>query len=68
MHGGSNPLTSSNNPLSSATNSLLRAEYVNSLATDQNDAIDQYHLAALQDSRQGQLQQETAPPRRPSSR
>jgi cell wall-associated NlpC family hydrolase len=28
---------------------LLRAEYVSSLATNQSDAVDQYHLAALQD-------------------
>ena len=61
VHGGANPLTSSNNPLSSDTNGLLRAEYVNSLATDESDAIDQYHLAALQDeAAKTQLQQETA--------
>ena len=61
VHGGANPLTASNNPLSSDTNDLLRAEYVNSLATDESDAIDEYHLAALQDqAAKTQLQQETA--------
>ena len=60
VHGGSNPLTSSN-PLSNATNSLLRAEYVNSLATNQNDAIDQYHLAALQEqAAKANLQKQTS--------
>jgi peptidoglycan DL-endopeptidase CwlO len=49
VHGGSNPLTSSSNSVSNATNSLLRAEYVDSLAADQSSAIDQYHYATLQD-------------------
>ncbi|MDQ2724234.1 MAG: C40 family peptidase [Actinomycetota bacterium] len=46
--GGTSGLTSSSNNLASANNSLLRAEYVDSLATNQNDAVDQYHLASLQ--------------------
>ncbi len=61
VHGGANPLTTSNNALNSATNSLLRAEYVNSLATNQTDAIDQFHLAALQDqAAKANLQQQTS--------
>ena len=61
VHGGNDPLTVSNNPMNNATNSLLRAEYVNSLATNQSDAIDQYHLAALQDqSAKANLQRQTA--------
>jgi cell wall-associated NlpC family hydrolase len=61
VNGGVNPLTSGNNPLTSATDSLLRAEYVNSLATDQNDAIDRFHLDALQEqAAKNQLQQETS--------
>jgi len=49
VHGGTSPLAAGNSAVTSATNSLLRAEYVDSLAADQNDAIDSYHLAALQD-------------------
>ena len=49
VQGGASALTSTNNPLTSATDGLLRAEYANSLATDQSEAIDQYHAAALQD-------------------
>ena len=60
VHGGNDPLTVSNNPMNNATNSLLRAEYVNSLATNQSDAIDEYHLAALQDqSAKADLQRQT---------
>jgi len=35
--------------MSSANESLLRAEYVDSLAANQNDAIDKFRLAALQE-------------------
>jgi cell wall-associated NlpC family hydrolase len=49
VNGGANPLSTGSSALGSATNSLLRAEYVNTLATDQSDAIDQYHLASLQE-------------------
>ncbi len=60
VQGGASALTSTNNPLTSATDGLLRAEYANSLATDQSEAIDQYHAAALQDqAAKAQLQQET---------
>jgi cell wall-associated NlpC family hydrolase len=48
VNGGNNPI-SSNSAIQSATNSLLRAEYVNTLATNQTDDIDQYRLAALQE-------------------
>lgn len=48
VNGGNNPLGSSNT-VQSATNSLLRAEYINTLATNQSDAIDQYRLATLQE-------------------
>ena len=48
VNGGDNPL-SSGNAIQSATSSLLRAEYVNTLATNQSDDIDQYRLAALQE-------------------
>jgi peptidoglycan DL-endopeptidase CwlO len=61
VHGDSNPLTAGGTAVSDATNSLLRAEYVNSLATDQNDAIDQYHLAAVQEqTAKANLEQQTA--------
>ena len=46
--GGTSGLTSASNTLANANNSLLRAEYVDSLATHQNDAVDRYHLASLQ--------------------
>jgi cell wall-associated NlpC family hydrolase len=46
VNGGNNPL-SSGNAMQSATNSLLRAEYVNTLATNETEAIDQYRLAAV---------------------
>jgi cell wall-associated NlpC family hydrolase len=48
VDGGNNPLNGSN-AIQGATNSLLRAEYINTLATNQNDAIDQYRLASLQE-------------------
>jgi peptidoglycan DL-endopeptidase CwlO len=61
VHGDSNPLTASGTDVSDASNSLLRAEYVNSLATNQNDAIDQYHLAAVQEqAAKANLQQQTS--------
>lgn len=48
VNGGNNPL-SSPDAVQNATNSLLRAEYINTLATNQSDAIDQYRLASLQE-------------------
>lgn len=48
VHGGSNPMSGSAG-MSSANESLLRAEYVNSLAANQSDAIDKFRLAALQE-------------------
>jgi cell wall-associated NlpC family hydrolase len=46
--GGTSGLTASSSSLANANNSLLRAEYVDSLAANQNDAVDRYHLASLQ--------------------
>jgi cell wall-associated NlpC family hydrolase len=61
VHGDSNPLTAGGTAVSDASNSLLRAEYVNSLATNQSDAIDQYHLAAVQEqAAKANLQQQTS--------
>jgi peptidoglycan DL-endopeptidase CwlO len=48
VNGGNNPQASGSTAMQSANNALLRAEYVDTLATDQNNAIDQYHLASLQ--------------------
>ena len=48
VDGGNNPLNGGN-AIQGATNSILRAEYVNTLATNQSEAIDQYHLASLQE-------------------
>ena len=48
VNGGNNPL-SSPNAVQNATNSLLRAEYINTLANNQSQDIDQYRLAALQE-------------------
>jgi peptidoglycan DL-endopeptidase CwlO len=48
VDGGNNPLNGGN-AIQGATNSLLRAEYVNTLATNESDAIDQYRLASLQE-------------------
>jgi cell wall-associated NlpC family hydrolase len=60
VHGGNSPL-SSGGAMASANQSLLRAEYVNSLAANQHDAIDQFRLAALQEqAAKAQLQQQTA--------
>jgi cell wall-associated NlpC family hydrolase len=60
VHGGSSPLTASSNVVANASNSLLRAEYVDSLATGQSDSIDQYRLAAVQDqAAKTNLQHET---------
>ena len=58
VNGGNNPLNSTN-AVQSATDSLLRAEYINTLATDQTDAIDNYRLAVLQQqSAESQLKQQ----------
>ena len=48
VHGGNSPMSGAGG-MASANESLLRAEYVNSLAANQNDAIDKYRLAALQE-------------------
>jgi peptidoglycan DL-endopeptidase CwlO len=48
VNGGNSPQASGSTAMQSANNALLRAEYVDTLATDQNNAIDQYHLASLQ--------------------
>ncbi len=49
VDGGTSPLQSGANVVQGAQNSLLRAEYVNTLATDQANAIDRYRLASLQE-------------------
>jgi cell wall-associated NlpC family hydrolase len=49
VHGGADALTSKQGPLNGTNEGLLRAEYASSLATDQRDAMDQYHIYALQD-------------------
>lgn len=60
VHGGNNPMAGGN-AMASANESLLRAEYVNSLAANQNDAIDKYRLAALQEqAAKNALQQQQA--------
>jgi peptidoglycan DL-endopeptidase CwlO len=48
VNGGTSPQSSGSTAMQSANNALLRAEYVDTLATDQTDAIDQYHVATLQ--------------------
>ncbi len=48
VNGGNSPQASGSTAMQSANNALLRAEYVDTLATDQTNAIDQYHLASLQ--------------------
>jgi peptidoglycan DL-endopeptidase CwlO len=60
VHGGSNPLTAGGTAMADATNGLLRAEYVNSLATDQSDVIDSFRTAAVvEQSAKANLQQQT---------
>jgi cell wall-associated NlpC family hydrolase len=49
IDGVQNPLQSGSNIVESANRSLLRAEYVDTLATDQTNAIDRYRLATLQE-------------------
>jgi cell wall-associated NlpC family hydrolase len=48
VNGGNSPQSTGSTAMQSANNALLRAEYADTLATDQNNAIDQYHLASLQ--------------------
>ena len=49
VRGGANALTAgAGTTMASANTRLLGAEYANSLATNQADAIDEYHLASLQ--------------------
>ena len=60
VHGGNNPMSGAGG-MSSANETLLRAEYVNSLAANQSDAIDKFRLAALQEqAAKTQLQQQQA--------
>ena len=49
VNGGTSPLQSGTDVVQGAQNSLLRAEYVNTLATDQANAIDRYRLASIQE-------------------
>ena len=61
VNGGTSPLASSGGGVQGATTSLLRAEYVDTLATNQTDALDQYHLASLQEqAAESQLRKETS--------
>jgi cell wall-associated NlpC family hydrolase len=46
---GGNESYGSGDAIQNATSSLLRAEYINTLATNQSDDIDQYRLATLQE-------------------
>ncbi len=49
VHGGTSALAmAGNQPLGSVDADLVRNVYVGSLASTQNDAMDQYHLSALQ--------------------
>jgi cell wall-associated NlpC family hydrolase len=60
VHGGSSPFTAGSNVVTNAADSLLRAEYVNSLATNESDSIDQFRLAAVQEqTAKTNLQHET---------
>ncbi|HET6964514.1 MAG TPA: NlpC/P60 family protein [Acidimicrobiales bacterium] len=60
VNGGNNPMSSSN-AVQNATNSLLRAEYINTLASNQSEDIDQYRLAALQEqAAEAKLKQQQA--------
>ncbi|MDA8047698.1 MAG: NlpC/P60 family protein [Actinomycetota bacterium] len=49
VNGGNTQPTGGGDAMQSATESLLRAEYVNTLATSQSEAIDRFHLATLQE-------------------
>jgi cell wall-associated NlpC family hydrolase len=49
INGGSSPLSAGSNVVKSANDSLLRAEYVNTMATGQSDTIDAYRVASLQE-------------------
>ncbi len=49
VQGGADSLTANPTSLRNATTSLLASEYADTLATNQQDAVDQYHLASLQD-------------------
>ncbi|HET9077693.1 MAG TPA: NlpC/P60 family protein [Acidimicrobiales bacterium] len=49
VNGGRNPLQAGSSLVQGADNSLLRAEYINTLVTNQNNAIDQYRVASLQE-------------------
>lgn len=61
VNGGTSPLASAGGGVQGATTSLLRAEYVDTLATNQTDALDQYHLASLKEqAAESQLRQETS--------
>lgn len=62
INGGQSPLQSGSSLIQGANKSLLRAEYADTLATDQTDAIDQYKLATVQEqtAEESYKQQETA--------
>lgn len=49
VNGGQAAPSGASDAMQSATESLLRAEYVDTLATDQSEDIDRYRLASLQE-------------------
>lgn len=61
INGGRSPLQSGPSLVQGADNSLLRAEYINTLVATQNNAIDQYRVATLQEqAAQADLKQQEA--------
>jgi cell wall-associated NlpC family hydrolase len=61
VNGGTNSAATPGSSLQNADNTLLRAEYMDTLATDQTEAIDQFHLASLQEkAAQNNLKQQTS--------
>ena len=49
VDGGNSPLLSGSNAMQSANQTVLRAEYANTVATNQSDTMDQYHAASVQE-------------------
>jgi peptidoglycan DL-endopeptidase CwlO len=61
VNGGTDSVPTGAGTMQNANNGLLRAEYVDTLATNETEAIDQFHTASLQEkAAQNNLKQQTS--------
>jgi peptidoglycan DL-endopeptidase CwlO len=61
VDGGNSPLLSGSNAVQSANQTILRAEYANTVATNQSDTVDEFHAASVQEqTAENNLKKKTA--------